>query len=102
MFLTDVYFYETHPRPSSGWFHFILNYIGPDNGEAIWMYIDGSDVGNYTSKSGGPFSAGDSRIVVGKTYTRLNGQHTSVQLDELIFFNQTLTNTEVQSIYNSV
>ena len=54
-----------------------------------------------TTKSGGPYSAGDGRIVVGRCYTDDNGEYASVQVDELIFFNQPLSTVEIQAIYNS-
>ena len=100
MYLLDGYFGEDHPTPT-GWTHVVLNYIGPNNGEGIIGYFDGIEVKTDTSKYGGPFKVGDGRIVVGRRYTDRDAKYASVQVDELIYFNATLTSDNVQSIYNS-
>ena len=46
-------------------------------------------------------SAGGGRIVVGRWYPDQDQNYTSVQVDELIYFNASLTSDDVQSIYNS-
>ena len=85
----------------TGWIHLVMNYIGPNNGEGITLYIDGAEVDSDTTKYGPPYSAGDGRIVVGRRSTDRNERYVSVRLDELIYFNAALTDTQVQSIYNS-
>ena len=34
----------------SGWFHIVVNYIGPDEGEGIRIYHNGVEVANATTK----------------------------------------------------
>ena len=65
------------------------------------MYLDGREVASATTKTEALYSAGDSRVVVGRYYTKRNINYASVQVDELIFFDRALTSDEVQSIYNS-
>ena len=65
------------------------------------MYIDGEQVVSGT-KYGGSYSAGDSRIVVGRLFTDRDQDYASVQVDELIYFNASLSSDHVQSIYNAV
>ena len=48
-----------------------------------------------TTKSAGYYSAGNGRIVVGKYYTNDDKWFASVQVDDLIFFNQSLTLQEI-------
>ena len=91
--------YSPHPKE---WFHLVLNYIGPNDGEGIRLYLDAVEVSNDTSKSLESRSAGDGRIVVGRLSTNSNGNYASVQVDELIYFNRALTTAEVQLIYNSL
>ena len=79
----------------------MLNYIGPSDGEGIIVYINGTEVASVTTKFGLLFSAGDGRIVVGRRFTDLDGGYASVEVDELIYFNAALSDTDVQSIYNS-
>ena len=77
----------------------MVNYIGPNNGEGVRIYINGTE--EDTEKVEWTYSAGDGKIVVGRAYTNQNQDYASVQVDELIYFNAALTNDDVQSIYNS-
>ena len=79
----------------------VLNYIGPNNGEGTAMYINGTEVKSVTTKYAVSSAAGDGRIVVGRVYTNLDQDYASVQVDELIYFNQALTDEEIHSIFNS-
>ena len=44
-------------------------------------------------------STGDGRIVVGKSFTNYDGPYGSVEVDELIFFNQAFTSDDIMSLY---
>ena len=79
----------------------MLNYIGPNEGEGIRGYMNGVEVANDKHKDGGSRSAGDGRIVVGRGPTDSNSHYTSVQVDEMMYFNAALTTDHIQSIYNS-
>ena len=100
VYVTDGHFIA-YPQKSSRWTHIVLNYIGPENGQGIRNYNDGAEVESDTTKNQQSFSPGDGRIVVGRFFTDRNQQYASVQVDELIFFNRTLTSAEVNSVYNS-
>ena len=78
-----------------------MNYIGPSDGEGVSIYYDGAEVASGTTKSATPKPAGDGRIVVGRAYTNRDYGYASVEVDELIYFNDSLTSDEVQSFYNS-
>ena len=77
------------------------NYIGPNNGEGIRWYQNGQEVTNDTTKAGGPYLPGDSRVVLGRFTTDRDEKYSSVEVDDLIYFNAALTSSDVQSIYNS-
>ena len=83
-----------------GWTHIVMNYIGPDNGQGIRVYKDGVQTASEVTKTGGTYSAGDSRVVVGRPYVDLNVQHGWVDVDELLFFNQFLNDQQVWGIKN--
>ena len=68
----------TTPQPN-GWIHIVLNYIGPTTGEGIRIYYDGQIVASGANKLSWKFSAGDSKIVVGRRYTRTF--YSSVEVD---------------------
>ena len=75
-----------------------MNYIGPNDGEGIRIFIDGTEVASDTDKNGGPNSAGDGRIVVGRHSTYKDDWYASMQIDELLFFNQALTEREISAL----
>ena len=100
VFLPNEFIAAWYPRPT-GWTHIVLNYRGPNDGEGIRIYYDGTEVASNTTEGLGSRSAGDGRIVVGRVHTNHDERYASVQVDELIYFNAALTSDEVQSIYNS-
>ena len=69
MYLPDGEFVAFHPEPT-GWTHFVLNYIGPNEGEGIRLYCNGEEVDSDETKFAGfPFHDGDGKIVVGRRRT---------------------------------
>ena len=78
-----------------------MNYIGPNNGEGSRIYYDGAEVARDTEKDVWSHPAADGRIVVRRWYIDNDSDYSSVQVDELIYFNASLTSADVQSIYNS-
>ena len=97
--LPGYLFYAAHTLPS-GWTHIVLNYIGPDDG--IRMYYGGEEVTNTSTKNTYPVQQGNGRIVIGRVYTDFDNHYASLQMDELIFFNASLTSNQVERIYDSV
>ena len=86
----------------TGWNHIVLNYIGPDNGQGIRIYINGAQVESVTTKNGVPYSAGDGRMVLGRESTNEDARYASMEIDELIFFNKALSTTDIERLYNAV
>ena len=78
------------------------NYVGPNNGEGIRIFFNEAEMGSDTIKDGGPYPTGDGRIVVGRRQTDKDGKYASVQVDELIFFNQSLSTTDIKLLYNGI
>ena len=85
--------FQTFVTRPFGWVHFVLNFIGPVNG--IIIYNDGEQVGSGTTAYGGPKNDGDRRIVIGRYFAEIEGTYSSIQVDELLLFNQMLTDPEV-------
>ena len=73
----------------------MLNYIGPNDGEGIKIFIDGVEVTSDTTKGGGSYPTGDGRIVVGRSETDYDFFYGSAQVDELLFFDRCLTLEEI-------
>ena len=98
MFLPDEYLFTLHTKPS-GWTHIVINYLGPNNDKGISLFYDGIEEESYTDETGGPRSASNGRIVVGRLLTDQNVGYTSAEVDELIFFNQALNSDAIFSLY---
>ena len=77
----------------------MLNYLGPNNGQGIRIYYNGTEVGSDTSKTEEVKVAADGRIVVGRALTNYNHFYASIDIDELIFFNQALSLKEIRTIH---
>ena len=74
----------------------MLNFIGPKNEERIIVYNNGEKAASdQTINMNNNFTHGKGRIVIGRHYSELNGKYTSVQLDELLFFNKALMDAQV-------
>ena len=103
--LLDGFFYALLFEPT-GWIHVVLNYIGPNDGQGIRVYYDGTEVASSMTKVAASHSAGDSRIVVGRAYTDKETDqkrdYVSMEIDELIFFNEALSTGDIKLLYNVV
>lgn len=97
--LSSEIFSATSGSIPSGWFHTVINFIGPDEGEGIRIYHDGVSVANGTTKSylacDQSACRPDGRIVVGRDNTRIDTGYCSLQVDELAFFNKALSQEEI-------
>ena len=78
----------------------VLNYLGPNFGEGIRIYFDGTVRTFGRVMTASEVSAGDGRIVMGRHYTDLDQNYASVQVDELIFFNQALSPSDVTALWH--
>ena len=67
----------------------------------IWMFVNGAKVDSDTSGLGTSRSTGDGRIVVGRSYTDQDKLYASVQVDDMIYFNQALINEDINKLYTA-
>ena len=77
----------------------MLNYIGPNDGEGIRIYYDGTEVVRDTDKSAWSYPAEDGRIVLRRQYTDQDRLYSSIQVDELIFFNEKLNSNDIDTLF---
>ena len=99
--LLDGRFTADSSTPTS-WTHMMVNYIGPNDGQGIRVYYDGTEVASVTTKYEVQYSAGDGRIIVGRCYIDDDSQYASMQFDEMIFFNEALSTTDIKLLYSAV
>ena len=84
--------------PLSDWTHVVLNYIGPEDPQGIEIYYDGVHSRRAAIGSAASSLPGDGRIVIGRRYTDGDYDYASVQLDELMFFNTALMDSEISML----
>ena len=84
-------------RPQSGWFHVVVNLV--DDGEGFHIFHNGTNVANITNFHPNPHGyTGSGNIVLGQGLTRHGGDHASVVVDELLFFEQVLTTQQITAL----
>ena len=85
-------------RKPNDWKHIVLNFIGPNDGEGIRVYEDGSLIDRDNTKYNLRRSASNGRISLGRFIARHGTYYASAQVDELMFFNQSLTEAEIRML----
>ena len=90
-----------HSRPA-GWFHVVVNYIGPKNGDGIRIFCDGAEVASERTRDPSSLPAGNGTIVIGRVYSDVNDHYGNGQIDELLFFNQALNVKDIKELYNNI
>ena len=82
-----------------GWFHIVVNFIGPTVTQEFKIYNDGEQVGGNSSVERGLTQVeGDGRIVFGRFLTDTNERYASAHMDELLLFNRVLTEAEIAKL----
>ena len=88
-------FLVLYEKPS-GWFHVVINYFGPNEGEGITVYHNGQEIGSDTTRFPLPDTntPGEGRMALGRDPIGdedFYGFYGSVEVEDLRFFNQNLT-----------
>ena len=86
--------------PPTGWTHIILNYMGPDDGQGFTIYHDGGHEVDASDKEPLTNPPSDGRVVVGRRYAYLDELYGGIDMDELLFFNEKLSDEEIVDIMN--
>ena len=94
-FVTDV-------ALPSGWFHVVMNYLGPEDGQGIRAYHNGVLIGSDNTTGSGTSSLGNGIVAVGKYPAENDGNYANVDMDELMFFNQILTDQSILDVMNMI
>ena len=63
--------------------------------EGLKVYNDGVEVGGSHTLHGRSNNCGDGRIAIGQRYTWMTGGFASVGVDELLFFNEALSEDQI-------
>ena len=88
---------------SNSWIHIVQNFIGPAANQGILVYKDGVEhVDSHTKNTGTSSSPGVGRVVAGRTVTDVDSNYASVTLDELLFFNEILSEQQALDLTNLI
>ena len=88
---------------SNTWIHILQNFIGPAANQGILVYMDGVEHVDTHQKSGGMSnSPGVGRIIAGRTKPDVDSNYGSVIVDELLFFNQILSEQQALDLTNMI
>ena len=94
---THYYTLPDEPRVLSDWVHVTLNFIGLNEGDEMTFYLNGELDQRGTTLFRQNNTASTGRIIVGRHYI-FTTSYASVYVDELLFFNQSLTQAEVRML----
>ena len=100
MSLTNTYAYKYVSKVENQWVHLVLNFIRPHEG--FQVFKDGALVPGQpnTASVGTPMAMGNGRLVLGRRDSNTDVHYSTVDLDEVVFFNRKLTGQEVETLYN--
>ena len=81
------------------WAHVMINYIGEDEQLGMELYLNGIRQAHDNTSSPPTRTQGNGRIVIGRFLTEEDHSYTTVEIDELLFFNATLTPDQITTLY---
>ena len=73
--------------------------VNPNN-EKLILYQDGKNI-FQKELSIGTKNPGSGELVIGKRYTNIDGLYVDTDIDELVFWNLTLSGQEIKSIFDT-
>ena len=88
--------------PPTVWTNVVLNYLGPEDGEGIRIYYNGVQTGSDDTERLVNHPAGVGKVALGRLYTDKDGDYPGVDVDELMFFNEYLSNQQILDLSNMV
>ena len=83
-------------KPVRTWFHAVINFEGAT--QDVRIYHNGTEVGHASENLDNRYTHGSGRIVVGRRFIDSNRNYATVQVDELLFFNQHLTTSQITAL----
>ena len=75
----------------SGWFHLFFNVMG----SSLKVYFNATMVAQQRLDNFTGFTVGEGRVVIGRRKTDLDLRYTSIQVDELRFFNKYVFESQI-------
>ena len=82
-----------------GWFHLGVVYLGPNNGQGLIVYVNGTAAGRGTTRVADVNQQGNRQLVIGKKFINSDDDYSSVAADELTLWSRELTVQEIEDLY---
>ena len=80
----------------------MLNFLGSGDEHGIRIILDSEQVAIDKKINEEINSLGNGRIAVGRRFSESDERHASVQMDELLFFDEALTDAEITMLGKSM
>ena len=80
------------------WFHVVVNYRA--NESRMEVYYNGERRYSASGSFPNSFSPGNGIVQIGRRYTDTASRYTSMEADDLLFFNTSLTQSDITAIYD--
>ena len=97
--LSNVNLYKLIANVDNQWIHLVLNFKGV--GKGFQVFIDGTLVSSQPTIESSHRAPGDGRLVLGRRYPNSDNFYSSIDLDEVVFFNRKLTEPEVGTMHKN-
>ena len=81
------------------WHHLVGSFANLEGEERIKLYLDGELYDTIDETDIRSSSTGSRRVLIGRAYINADNAYTSLEMDELLFYNRALEELEVQALY---
>ena len=75
-----------------------MNYLGPEDEQGIRVYFNETQVRSDSTKQPATYQPGGVRVVVGRFYVNYDDSYGNIDMDELLFFNEALTDKNIRDM----
>ena len=82
----------------NSWFHLVLVYHGPNNGQGITVHLNSNSISASVKGSSNPEQDSSGEVVIGKLRVDEARDYSTVMADELTFWNRQLSDAEVAAL----
>ena len=84
------------------WTHFVVNYLDYHSDEAVQIYYDGEKwTGDSVPTVRTATPSDRRRIVIGRKYDDVDGEYSTMEINELALYNTVLSSEQISDLYDS-
>ena len=83
------------------WHHLVGTFNELEGEERFKLYLDGGLYDTIDEPNIRSSSTGSGRVVIGRAFINVDNAYTTLELDELLFYNREMEELEVQALYQN-